>query len=140
MIIDSHAHVVLPTAKQIGLMAEAGVERTVLFSTIVHPEKCGDMQSLEKEMSILGEILAGVRNNLESTVRSIEERRLGRLVLRPNGGMVSPGPVPVYAPGSPQAPECSTYSITEPSRDDTRHSNGVKCSTYSITSAGGPLV
>ena len=92
MIIDSHAHVVLPTAKQIGLMAEAGVERTVLFSTIVHPEKCGDMQSLEKEMSILGEILAGVRNNLESTVRSIEERRLGRLVLRPNGGMVSPGP------------------------------------------------
>jgi len=58
MIIDSHAHVMLPTEKQILMMEEAGVDKTILFSTTPHPEKAHDLKSLEKELDILNNILA----------------------------------------------------------------------------------
>lgn len=58
MIIDSHAHVILPTEKQILMMDEAGVDKTILFSTTPHPEKAHDLNSLEKELALLNNILA----------------------------------------------------------------------------------
>lgn len=45
MIIDSHAHVILPVEQQLALMESAGVERTVLFSTRVHPEQAADLEA-----------------------------------------------------------------------------------------------
>lgn len=39
MIIDSHAHVVLPVEKHIEMMDSSGIDKTILFSTLVHPEK-----------------------------------------------------------------------------------------------------
>lgn len=57
MIIDSHAHVILPTERQILIMEEVEVDKTILFSTTPHPEKANDLKSLEKELSTLNNIL-----------------------------------------------------------------------------------
>ncbi len=59
MIIDSHAHVMEPTEKQLSWMEEAGVDKTILFSTSIHPEKAVDLVSFEQEIRRLFDILAG---------------------------------------------------------------------------------
>ncbi|WP_434511765.1 amidohydrolase family protein [Desulfitobacterium sp. AusDCA] len=74
MIIDSHQHVILPTEKQLSLMDEAGVDKTILFSTTVHPESTVDLSSFEKEMGVLNEIISGKRNPLDARIKSIEEQ------------------------------------------------------------------
>jgi predicted TIM-barrel fold metal-dependent hydrolase len=71
MIIDSHAHVILPTEKQILMMEEAGIDKTILFSTTPHPEKAHDLQSLEKEMSILNNILSS-NTALDERIKNIK--------------------------------------------------------------------
>lgn len=79
MIIDSHAHVILPTEKQILIMDEAGVDKTILFSTTPHPEKANDLKSLEKELFILNNILASSISlnerikNIKSTTAILKE-------------------------------------------------------------------
>lgn len=45
MIIDSHAHVVLPIENHIKMMDESGIDKTVLFSTLVHPEKAATLKN-----------------------------------------------------------------------------------------------
>ncbi|HBF38099.1 MAG TPA: amidohydrolase [Firmicutes bacterium] len=59
MVIDSHAHVMEPTAKQLSFMEEAGVDKTILFSTSIHPEKVMDLAAFEQEIRRLFDILAG---------------------------------------------------------------------------------
>jgi len=39
MIIDSHSHVFLPVEKHLEIMGNDGIDKTVLFPTIIHPEK-----------------------------------------------------------------------------------------------------
>ena len=73
MIIDGHSHVVLPVEKHIALMDEAGIDKTVLFSTLIHPEKAADMEHLKAEMSALNEIITGKRNAGEARVKAMEE-------------------------------------------------------------------
>lgn len=73
MIIDSHAHVMLPKECQLQLMKEAGVDRTVLFSTTIHPETKSNLVDFEAELNTLYDILNGVKNPLEERVRSLEE-------------------------------------------------------------------
>lgn len=58
MIIDSHAHVMFPTEKQISIMEEAKIDKTILFSTTPHPERAHDLNSLESELSVLNSILS----------------------------------------------------------------------------------
>ena len=53
MIIDSHAHVVLPIEKHIKMMDESGIDKTVLFSTLVHPEKSSNVKEFTTEMNKL---------------------------------------------------------------------------------------
>lgn len=65
MIIDSHAHVVLPVEEHIRLMNEAGIDKTILFSTSIHPEKAETMAEFEQEIRLLGEIITGKRNAAE---------------------------------------------------------------------------
>ncbi len=67
MIIDSHAHVILPTEKQLAAMAEAEVDRTVLFVTTPHPELAADGDAFAAEHQKLLRVLAGER--------SLEEQR-----------------------------------------------------------------
>lgn len=74
MIIDSHAHVLLPFERQIALMDEAGVDKTVLFMTSVHPETTTDPASFEREMGKLQEILSGKRNATEARLIAIQEQ------------------------------------------------------------------
>jgi predicted TIM-barrel fold metal-dependent hydrolase len=71
MIIDSHAHVMLPIEKQILTMEEAGVDKTILFSTTPHPEKANDLKSLEKELSLLNNILAN-NNAIDERIKNIK--------------------------------------------------------------------
>lgn len=72
MIIDSHAHVMLPVEKQILMMEEASIDKTILFSTTPHPEKASDMESFEKEMGVLTNILAS-NTNLEERIKNIKK-------------------------------------------------------------------
>ena len=72
MIIDSHAHVMLPVEKQIFMMEEASIDKTILFSTTPHPEKASDMESFEKEMGVLTNILAS-NTNLEERIKNIKK-------------------------------------------------------------------
>lgn len=72
MIIDSHAHVMVPTEKQLSLMEQAGVDKIVLFATTPHPEKAADLLTFEKEIRVLTEILAGNRS-LDERIESIRQ-------------------------------------------------------------------
>lgn len=75
MIIDSHIHMILPVEQQLALMKNAGVERTILFSTRVHPEQATDLESFEQEMSTLFAIIGGQRNSgLEAARGAIQEQ------------------------------------------------------------------
>ncbi|KZL90574.1 amidohydrolase family protein [Clostridium magnum] len=71
MIIDSHAHVILPTEKQILLMEEAGVDKTILFCTTPPPERADDLKSLEKELAVLNNVLAS-NNSLDERIKNIK--------------------------------------------------------------------
>lgn len=73
MIIDSHAHVMLPTEQQIHLMDEAGVDQTVLFTTTVHPERAPDLPGFRQEMSRLQEILSGHTSATEARIQAHQE-------------------------------------------------------------------
>jgi predicted TIM-barrel fold metal-dependent hydrolase len=73
MIIDSHAHVVLPPECQLEMMAQAGVDRTVLFPTMIYPETAKNLEAFEREMVSLYEILNGTQNALAARIRSLDE-------------------------------------------------------------------
>ncbi len=63
MMRDSHAHVILPIEQQLALMESARVERTILFTTRVHPERVADLNGFEQEMAMLHAIISGQMNN-----------------------------------------------------------------------------
>ena len=73
MIIDSHAHVMLPPEKQLQWMKEAGVDRTVLFTSSIHPETKEDIKGFAGELNKLYDLLQGNRNSLQERIHSIEE-------------------------------------------------------------------
>lgn len=73
MVIDSHAHVMLPKERQLALMKEAGVDKTILFSTIIHPETKVNMADFEAELNSLYDILNGVKNPITERIHSIQE-------------------------------------------------------------------
>ena len=93
MIIDGHSHVVLPVEKHISLMDEASIDKTILFSTPIHPEKAADMAHLKSEMSVLNEIITGKRNAAEAGLQSMEE--LGSVINQYPTRFVGFGRVPV---------------------------------------------
>jgi len=73
MIIDSHAHVMLPPEKQIQWMDKANVDLTVLFTSTIHPEIATNLSELEKEMNTLYDILNGTKNPLTERIHAIEQ-------------------------------------------------------------------
>lgn len=73
MIIDSHSHVVLPVERHISLMEKEGIDKTVLFPTIIHPEKTGNYADLKEELELLNKILSGETNPVSARLNSIEE-------------------------------------------------------------------
>ena len=75
MIIDSHAHVMLPQEKQIQWMDEAGIDLTVLFASTIHPETTASLIELEAEMNRLYDILNGVTNPHSERIRALDQLR-----------------------------------------------------------------
>ncbi|MBP2626406.1 MAG: putative TIM-barrel fold metal-dependent hydrolase [Firmicutes bacterium] len=73
MIIDSHAHVILPAERQLEMMAEAKIDRTILFTSTIHPETTTTIETFEEELNKLYEILNGVKNPIDERVHAIEE-------------------------------------------------------------------
>lgn len=67
MIVDSHEHIMLPTEKQLKMMDEAGIDKTVLFCSAPHPEKAASLDEVEAEMNALYKVLAG-SNSKEANV------------------------------------------------------------------------
>ena len=65
MIIDSHEHLMLPSELQIEKMNEAGVDKTILFTTTPHPEKVSTLTEFKNEISVLFNILGG-KNTIEA--------------------------------------------------------------------------
>lgn len=59
LVIDNHSHVTFPLEDHIHLMDEAGINKTILFRTLVHPEKTKNLYELRKEMNQLNSILNG---------------------------------------------------------------------------------
>lgn len=72
-IIDSHIHVMFPVDEQVMLLKEAGVNRAVLFPTVVHPEKAENRTEFINEMEILNSILRGETNPVEARILAINE-------------------------------------------------------------------
>jgi predicted TIM-barrel fold metal-dependent hydrolase len=73
MIIDSHAHVMFPPERQLQMMTEAKIDRTVLFTTMVHPETTASIMAFEEELNKLYDILNGRKDPLNERIHAIEE-------------------------------------------------------------------
>ncbi len=73
MIIDSHAHVVLPPQLQLQMIEEAGIDCTVLFPSFIHPETATNIELFEKELNTLYDVLNGIENPLDERLLSIQE-------------------------------------------------------------------
>jgi len=72
-IIDSHVHVMFPVEKQVELLKEAGIDRAILFPTLVHPEGAESRDEFKNEIEILNRILRGETNPIDARIASIEE-------------------------------------------------------------------
>ena len=74
MIIDGHSHVTLPIEKHIAAMDQAKVEKTILFSTTLHPETAKNAKEVRESFAYLSDLLAGKKGSLmEARKRSIQE-------------------------------------------------------------------
>lgn len=73
MVIDSHAHVMLPPERQLQWMAEAKVDYTILFSSMVHPELAPNREGVEEELNKLYNILNGTINPHHERICAIQE-------------------------------------------------------------------
>jgi uncharacterized protein len=73
MIIDSHQHVLTDTRYQIQYNKQCGVEKVILFPTVVHPETAIDKTGLLEEMGRLQKILNGEINPFDARIAAINE-------------------------------------------------------------------
>jgi len=74
MIIDGHSHVTLPLQKHIALMDQAGVDKTILFSTTFHPELAKNVQEVKEKMNYLEDLLSGKKGSMmEAKKNSVTE-------------------------------------------------------------------
>lgn len=73
MVIDSHAHVQLPPERQLRQMREAGIDKTVLFTTTMHPEKAASLDEFATELEKLYAILNGEKNPIVERRQAIAE-------------------------------------------------------------------
>ena len=59
MIIDSHEHIFSNINEQLALMDKGGIDKTILFSTTIHPENAHNSLELKDEMNKLTKVLSG---------------------------------------------------------------------------------
>jgi predicted TIM-barrel fold metal-dependent hydrolase len=63
----------LPVEEQVAILRTAGVDRAILFPTVVHPEKSRDRTEFRNEMERLNRILRGEVNPLQARIDSMKE-------------------------------------------------------------------
>ena len=73
MIIDGHQHVLSDPAAQRALAEEAGLDKAILFSTLVHPERAGTRGEFVGELETLNKILLGRIDPAEARERAVNE-------------------------------------------------------------------
>lgn len=74
MIIDGHSHLTFPIEEHIKTMDNAGVDKTILFSTSFHPEMAKNTQEIKTSMKYLEDLLNGKKGSmLEVRKKSIAE-------------------------------------------------------------------
>ncbi len=74
MIIDGHSHVTFPVEAHIASMDQAKIDKTILFSTTVHPETANNAQEISEAISYLHDLLAGRKGSLvEARKKAIQE-------------------------------------------------------------------
>ena len=64
MIIDGHSHVTLPIEEHIAAMDQAEIDKTILFSTTLHPETAKNVQEVRDAISYLHDLLAGRKGSI----------------------------------------------------------------------------
>ena len=74
MIIDGHSHLTFPVESHIDLMDQAKIDKTVLFSTSLHPETAKNAQEFKEAILYLHDLLAGNKESLvEARQKAIHE-------------------------------------------------------------------
>lgn len=73
MIIDGHQHVLNNRDYQKSYNIECGIDKVVLFPTVVHPDIAETKDEFAREMGRLRKILKGEINPLEARIKSIYE-------------------------------------------------------------------
>ena len=74
MIIDGHSHVTLPIQEHIRAMDEAGIDKTVLFSTTFHLEASSNFADVKLSMEFLNDLLAGKKGSMvEARQKAVSE-------------------------------------------------------------------
>lgn len=94
MIIDGHSHITLPVEAHIQRMDEAGIDKTVLFSTTFHVERAKNAQEVKENMQFLDDLLTGKKGSMvEARKASIAE--LKEAVLKYPNRYIGFGAVPI---------------------------------------------
>lgn len=83
MIIDGHSHVILPVQKHIELMNQAGVDKTILFSTSIHPETAGNFVELKAEMKRLNQMIGGTASAVIAARRAATKEQADSIQVWP---------------------------------------------------------
>ncbi len=73
MIIDGHQHVLKNFQAQKQINKKSGIDKVVLFSTLVHPETAKNRSDFTAEMNRLKEILSGKINPVEARLAAFDE-------------------------------------------------------------------
>jgi len=73
MIIDGHQHVLKNLSEQIRINKSCGIDKVILFSTVVHPEIANNKDEFVEEMNKLNKILRGELNPKEARLKAIDE-------------------------------------------------------------------
>lgn len=94
MIIDGHSHLTLPVEEHIKIMDDAGVDKTVLFSTSFHPEKDKNAQEVKNSMQYLNDLLNGKKGNM-TEVRKKSIKELAKAIDRYPDRYIGFGAVPL---------------------------------------------
>ena len=95
MIIDGHSHVFLPVEQHIEIMDKAEVDKTILFTTRIHPERADNLESLKKEMKSLNDIVSGRKNLLLDPSYKASIGELKQVIKKYPSRFIGFGSVPV---------------------------------------------
>lgn len=94
MLIDGHSHVTFPIEAHIEEMKRLGMDKTILFSTVLHPEKASSTEEVKVAMHDLHQLLAG-KNGSVTELRQKANRELREAIAQFPDRFIGFGSVPL---------------------------------------------